>query len=261
MANAASVLLMTENHATIEKGATVFAAPQQHGEEPAVNALYNDRYTRWRSNAPVNPMNFDIDVPGGVFGVQGWGIAGFIAEIAGALGTVTFYGWDGAAWVLLDSFNTIPMNKVNGDFMRMFAAGTSYTYIRYRFTFATNTPFYVSNLMVGRVTDCSLIGQPVMGSSVIDRQPKSVIRTMGGNPIVTNIGKYRRSWRLRFENMDDSQLNQLRLIAQNGAPIMMRDMHVQTYHCFPSQPDVEIVYAFGSPFNLAFELELEQLPP
>lgn len=261
MANANPVLLMYENHALVVNGATVFTTPQQHGDEPAVNALFPDRYTRWRSNAPVNPMNFEIDVPDGVFGVQAWGLVGFLAETSGALGTVTFSGWDGSAWLLLDSFNTIPLNKVTGDFMRMFAAGTSYTYSRYRFGFATNTPFYVSGLMVGRAVDCSLIGQPVMGSSVIDRQLKTVIRTMGGNPIVTNIGKPRRVWRLRFENMDDSQINQLRLIAQNGMPMMLRDMHVISYHVYPSQQDVEIVYNFGSPFNFAFELELEQLPP
>lgn len=263
MANAITQRVFYNDICTLQEGAVQLAPlPNEDANEPAINALTPDRYTRWATNSPPSPMNYDIDFPGVTgISINSWGIAGWLAVGTGLLGTVNFYGWTGAAWTLIDSMNSISMYRPYGDFFR--ALGATYTYTRYRFTFNTTNDFFVSKLCIGNYIDFGDYNQPAMGTVQGYRMSQLVARTMGGNPIVVRPGRTRRYMRFKFVHADEAIHTFIKNVYElRPGPVIIRDIvsAAVMWQALPVIPDMPLEMSFGSPTAYNAEVEFEQLP-
>lgn len=173
-------------------------------------ALQHDRLIAWMSaTTPTSPFNFDIDL-GAAQSIEGVGVHGFEP-----------FGNTVVNQCLVSSASTYPTFTLRAtinvgaskprDFGAVFAA-QSFRYWRFQFTFTTLGQFKVGSLLTGPLVDLGIRQSGPYASDPFRHQVEGG-RTLGGHPIIHDLGYRARSYKFPLDRVDDATKAKIEALA------------------------------------------------
>lgn len=234
---------------------------------PFSNLWDRDRYTlaKFADGAHQYDFTFDLGVRKTCSGVAAMNIA--LASIAGPNVRVSYTdddysdpGGQPSNWVLVPSYiagSSWNNSNINGNALVAFTSGYTARYWNIMFNGGIGA-FTLGRLCLGVVT--TLSGYSPSGGLIVSRDTRVVGYTLGGVPFVNVTGKRRRSWRMMFDEHDDSVRGDIDAIVAEPGIFPFMDAIGASYHVHVLQGQYQSSHLWGTPNVWQTQLEIEEAP-
>ena len=242
---------------------------------PMTNLLDRERTLAWKvparaSSADDVCVEFDLGEYGTTVG--GIGVLGLTSlDESISFGTVLEMnyktvadGWSGAWRPFLDD-SVVPTRDYIYSFSQTDPSEvTDVRFVQFKFISASGTPGWtLGKFFVGEMEDLGVAyGLGSTESSVI---PRSRVSTMGGTQFVTEYGRERRIFVMKFNSVLDAVKNQLVSLSKELEPFVLHAPSGEAFECRPTSDTIDANAVFGvvghSGVDVwSVELSVESLP-